>query len=124
MYIVQLHNFFATKNLQHYISALANATHIYLKCFVDNKQPVSKMLLGKKKIGIFCNILGSSLRMLLQFLHFLHTSTICIVLGFIFYPTDIVLVYGQRFGESYFSKYICRKMHAKSLVFAYFHVHT
>ena len=26
-----------------------------------------------------------------------------IVLGFIFYPTDIVLVYGQRFGESYFS---------------------
>ena len=48
---VQLHNFFATKNLQHYISALANATHIYLKCFVvDNKQPVSKMLLGKKNI--------------------------------------------------------------------------
>ena len=44
-----LHNIFATKNLQHYISALANATHIYLKCFVDNKQPVSKMLLGKKK---------------------------------------------------------------------------
>ena len=97
---VQLHNIFATKNLQHYISALANATHIYLKCFVvDNKQPVSKMLLGKKIYRDFLQYPW----IVLENAPLVFAFTTWIVLGFIFYPTDIVLVYGQRFGESYFS---------------------
>ena len=107
---VQLHNFFATKNLQHYISALANATHIYLlKCFVDNKQPVSKMLLGKKNIGIFCNILGSSLRMLLRFLHLLHTILQYLDLYFILLILFLYMV--KDLVNLIFLHSSCKKIH-------------